>query len=231
MIDLTTLAAAKAYTDKKCGGVEKTVLFDGKPTRTDLTSMGMGFAYLLSSEDLFSLAYGQNVHYEYTLADGTTENGVESHYYYMSELSVPVLDGAFTLLFVPALGGTGVSFNYADVGEITNLKLWTEYSEDKPYYLRGLALDHNTLMTLPYDMDKAYSALQNGQLLVYFDSTIPVHPAHVYQVENGVDTAFTVYIFENINIGGEMHIQFSSGNFYTLGSTVPYHQTVLANKE
>ena len=147
------------------GVYEKTMLYDGAPVKMDLSDAGLGYAYLLSNEDLFSRAYGQNVHYEYTLASGTTAHGVLGKYSYMAELSVPMVYGAFTLLYVPTIGGTGVSFNYADVGEITNLKLWTEYSEYKPYYVTGY-YNGTADMYIHVDQDKAMAAIHATRLVV-----------------------------------------------------------------
>ena len=134
-MDLISLILSK----NASGGsaTEKTVIYDGTPTKMDLTSAGMGYAYLLSSEDLLSLAYGQNVHFEYKLADGTIKRGVLYKYNYMNDFSAPIIYGEFTLLYVPLLGGTGISFDYADAGEFINLQLWTEYDENKPYYVTG----------------------------------------------------------------------------------------------
>lgn len=151
-------------------GYEKTMLYDGAPAKMDLSAAGMGYAYLLSSEDLFTRACGQNVHFEYTLASGATAHGVLNKYGYMAELSTPMVYGAFTLLYAPTLGGTGVSFNYADIGEITNLKLWTEYSEGKPYYVTGY-YNGTTTVFFPVELEKATVAAFAMHLMVrYLDA-------------------------------------------------------------
>lgn len=153
------------------GVYEKTMLYDGAPVKMDLSDAGLGYAYLLSNEDLFSRAYGQNVHYEYTLASGTTAHGVLGRYSYMAELSVPMVYGAFTLLYAPTLGGTGVSFNYSDVGEITNIKLWTEYSEYKPYYVTGYDNVGTNAQFIPVEFEKAKVAAFAMRLMVrYLDN-------------------------------------------------------------
>ena len=174
------------------GVYEKTMLYDGAPVKMDLSDAGLGYAYLLSNEDLFSRAYGQNVHYEYTLASGTKAHGVLSNYDYMDELSMPLVYGAFSLLYAPTLGGTGISFNYADIGEISNLKLWTEYSENKPYYVTGYYNVGTNAQFIPVELEKAKVAACAMRLMVrYLDiggNTIHYIPTKTF------GTSDTLYI-------------------------------------
>lgn len=171
------------------GVYEKTMLYDGTPTKMDLSAAGMGYAYLLSGKNLFALARGQNVHFEYTLANGTKAQGVLDNYDYMKALAVPMVYGAFTLLFSSDLGGTGVSFNYADIGEIANLKLWTEYSENKPYYVTGY---YNGTVSrvdfIPVELEKAKAAAFAMRLMVRYKdnggNTVYYIPTEVFYASN-----------------------------------------------
>lgn len=46
------------------GNIVKTMLYEGSPTKIDLTALGMGTAYLLSTDNVISASYAQAIHYE-----------------------------------------------------------------------------------------------------------------------------------------------------------------------
>lgn len=153
---------------------KNTVLFDGKPTRTDLTSMDVGFAYLCSAEDLLTLGKGQNIHYEFT-AGGVKYFGVMNDLFYESAFNAPVYKGDTVtygedtatpmLVYVSSLGGTGFLYGGHDMGEITNLKLWTVYSDNMPYYVTGFN-DGAKEVFFPVEQEKVYSAVRDMRLIV-----------------------------------------------------------------
>lgn len=166
--DPATLAMAK----KRCGGSTETkVLFDGKPTKLDLTSMGMGYAYQLSTEDLVTAAESLDVHYEYEV-DGQKHSGVLETVV-ISAIGTAYADGVRVgVVCSPSLGCTGLTFSEDgmvgdDVGEITHLKLWTAYNSNEPYYLR-YALDGGTNEAwMRFSHERAVVAAKKGLLFVW----------------------------------------------------------------
>lgn len=177
-----TEAYLAAFAEKVKGlpNTEKTILFDGTPTKLDLSSVGFGYAYLCSQDDLVSLAKGQDVHYEFT-ADGVTYSGVIDVIGYQSVLATPYListeekavganSGYPFLIYAPTLGGTGFQLSMEvglDVGEVTNIKLWTEYNENKPYFITGY-YNGSTDVFLPTDQSKVRKAVISLRLAVKY---------------------------------------------------------------
>lgn len=164
--------------------VEKHIFFDGTPTKLDLSSVGLGYAYLCSASDLVSIAKGQNVHYEFTI-DDIKYSGIMDNVGYNPDLTAPYLHdtkvmwtgganiGYPLLVYESTLGGTGFSLfsgTGRDVGDITNIKLWTEYTENELYFITGYSNGSNVVF-FSVDQDKAIRGARNLKLAVkYLDS-------------------------------------------------------------
>lgn len=206
-MDLISLILSK----NASGGsaTEKTVIFDGTPTKMDLTSAGLGYAYFCSADDLITAAKGQDIHFSVEFG-GAKYSGVlpEVDYdktlgvpYYWNKLPVQHEDVSYIpfLIYVPTLGGTGFQLQYGggqDVGEITNLKLWTEYNENKVYYITCYSDGTNT-MFFPVDQGKALaSAIKMRLLIKYTDAGANTEyrtPTHVLTYSSGFDVALHVH--------------------------------------
>lgn len=204
-MDLITLAMAKAYTDSKTVAVEKAVLHEGTPTKTDLSSVGFGYAYILSDADLISLAKGQIIHYEFE-AGGNKYSGKFSDMYWQSALATPYFTGKLTqvgeasgypfLIYNTALGGTGfqLSMNVGlDIGDITNFKLWIEYSGAEPFFITGY-YTADGMVYYPTEQDKAMAAAENGQLMIKWLNACGVptisHPCYVSNYDTYFEAAY-----------------------------------------
>ena len=188
-------------------GYEQKVLFDGKPTRMDLSNYGLGIVYAMSSEDLIPLAEGQDIHYEYT-ANGETKSGVLLYYHYQSAiggLSVGADDG-MGIAHSSALGMTAFSYSRnlvaIDLGEVTNLKMWIEYRYDRPYILRYY-MKGTEAVFLPISHDKAVEHGKNGSLQVrgngYYTTVWKWMPYQ--QTLDGVDTHMVDVMFMGNSMG------------------------------
>lgn len=136
-MDILTLSLAKSYTDKQNKCV-KTMFYEGTPTKLDLTAYSMGTMYLVSTENILSLAKGQDVYYEYT-ANGNSVKGVMDSLTISGGNVVMCTDGQNTAMSYQAgLGGLGFACVIdgtsvgKDLGDIM-LKLWTEYNPNRNY--------------------------------------------------------------------------------------------------
>ena len=187
---------------------ERKVIYDGKPTKLDLTAYGMGFSYQLSAEDMLPLSQGQDVHFAYEV-DGVKTNGILGSYWFMNQLNAPVIsddENKTSLIYVAALGGTGFTVSSGqdasglDLGEISNLKLWIELRENVPYYITSYNAPGGDAY-VPFSNETAFSYSRKGLLLMrYFNGGgwgTTKHPLAVEPSYND-DRPNTMYVYDVI---------------------------------
>lgn len=191
-----------AMCEKMDGGgspnIEKTMLYEGTPQKLDLTSYGMGTMYLLSTEDIYTLSYGQDLYYEYTsngetvkgklIFNGTTYTGIAS-------VNIPAVQ------YQPSLGGTGfaviVDTSAAvgkDLGDIS-LKLWTEYNPSGIYKIYG-----DVVTAKNVDAKRIYEHAKTGNFQFYDGSS--VYPLKCTILKSINKIIFTLFDYGLLQTGG-----------------------------
>lgn len=190
----------------------RTDLFNGKPTKLDLSSYGVGIVYQCSTEDLLAKSGYITINYEYEV-NGMKHSGV------MERISRNVMefvsyfdaDNTHMLTFSESFGGTGfarIENNgiCADVGEIANLKLWCVYDPNEAYFIReriirGSSASQYTWDCLPFSHEKARTAAKNGKLFVSNFST-------------NTGTCYTPTLAHFNDNGKQIEVEYSTGNGY-----------------
>ena len=190
-ITLTYSGGIKPIDPKYLGiETETTVLFEGTPMKLDLSSYGVGIVYQLSTEDLVRAAESLDVHFEYEVGGqkhsgvlnilGQNEIGAIS--YFRAEADV-------SFAYVEDLGGSGFIFAAGDIGDISNMRVWTEYNADKPYYIsRSPNIKPDPDTWYPFSHEKAVTAAQKGLLILHWQNG---YDSHHFDFLLGVDWGST----------------------------------------